>query len=103
MADLNLTKLKQDINLLLELTRNFSVEKCVDLKNDLGKKVPYLFSRSNTLFNKIINKDDISQLNDYISRIEKIQKKETDVKKESEEVGQIMFDKYIKNNLSKDN
>ena len=91
MADLNLTKLKQDINLLLELTRN------------LGKKVPYLFSRSNTLFNKIINKDDISQLNDYIFRIEKIQKKETDVKKESEEVGQIMFDKYIKNNLPKDN
>ena len=91
MTDLNLPKLKQEISLLLDLTKNFSQEKCQDLKIELSKKVPYLFSRSNTLFSKIIAKDDISEVYSFLTRIEKIVKKESDVKKESEEVGQVMF------------
>lgn len=103
MSDLNLPKLKQEISLLLDLIKHFSPEKCQDLKIELSKKVPYLFNRSNTLFSKIINKDDISEVYSFLGRIEKISKKESDIKKESEEVGQVMFEKYIKNNLPQDN
>ncbi len=99
MADLNLPKIKQEIATLLDLTKHFSAEKCQDNKIELSKKVPYLFMRSNTLFTKIINKDDISEVYSFLDRIEKIVKKESNVQKESEEVGQVMFEKYIKDRL----